>query len=122
MRDTPKVHSHDHHLQQQTDLLLQLLSGRAIYDPEWRARSRESARQGDSPIEVSVPGQKDQDTVTVWCALEVEETAANSRALGHLLASDGTAACVKAAMVNVTYRLVPEDWEAAVVTNDSLCL
>ena len=77
MRDTPRVHPRDLHLLWQADLLQQLLSGRAIYGPGWRARSREGARQGDYPIEVSVPGQRDQDTVTVWCTPEVEETAAN---------------------------------------------
>lgn len=99
------------------DLLQELLSGRAIHGPGWRARSREGARPGDSLIEVSVPGQRGQDTVTIWCALKVEETAANGRVLGRLRAGDGTAACVKAAVVSVTYRPVPEDREAAVTNS-----
>ena len=108
MRDEPKVHPSDHPPRHLPDLLEELLSSQAVHDSAWRARRQEGAGQDGYPIEVNVPGLGGQGVVTVRCALEVEETVANSRVLGHLLAGDVTASAVEAAMVRVTCRLIPD--------------
>lgn len=108
MREEPEGHPRDHRTRHPPDLLEELLSGQAVYDSTWRARSQESAEQGEYPIDVCVPGLGGQGVVTVRCALKVKETAANSRVLGHLLAGGVTATAVEAAIARVTCRLIPE--------------